>query len=322
MTGRIDDHRASDRLAGLPADRRALFEQLRARRAATAASPADHPPVPLRPGDGPARLVLLHPSGGALFCYTPLVRALRADIDVIGFAADPADRGLPPGQRIPVVARRLLTALRQVADPARCILSGWSHGGALAFEIARRHAASGAPPPGVVLLDCSYYGDIELDDEATLRRNFVYDLARLAGRDHAEVAAALDPLDLGAMDLRAILDAARLTVALTDAELAGRYETFRDCALALESYCPAAPFGGDVTLLVAERAREIEARWRTQVTGRLTCTRLPGDHYTLFTPPVLPLLITAIEAATGPPPSTDTETDPETERADGLRLHR
>lgn len=290
---------ASDRLAGLPADRRALFAKLRADRAG--AAPADHPPVPLRPGPGPARLVLLHPSGGALFCYTPLVRALRPDIDVVGFAADPADRGLPVGQRLTLVARRTLAALAAVADPGRCVLSGWSHGGALAFEIARLHATAGGTPPAVVLLDCSYYGDIPLDDEPAMRRHFVYDLARLDGRDPAAVAAALEPLDLARESLRAILDAASVSIALTDAELAGRYETFRDCALALQSYRPAAPYGGDVTLLVAEQAELIEARWAAMVTGRLRVRRLPGDHYTLFRPPVLPMLVSAIEAAAGGP---------------------
>jgi thioesterase domain-containing protein len=286
-----------DRVRNMSASRRALFLRLKASRAQTAGQRADHPVIPLRSGPGPARLVLLHPSGGALFCYTPLVRALRPDIDVLGFAADPADRDVPVAHRMEVVAGRALAALAALTDPARCVLAGWSHGGALAFEMARQHEAATGGQPAVALLDCSYYGDVELDDDATLRRNFAYDFARLVGRDSPEVRAALMAIDPMAASLRALLDAAQVTVTLTDAELADKYQTFRSCALALESYCPAGRYGGQVTLLVAEQADAIAAHWRKMITGPFSCVRLPGDHYTLFTPPILPALVAGIHAA-------------------------
>jgi thioesterase domain-containing protein len=287
---------SASRADAMSDSRRALYAKLLASRARAAAS-ADHQPVPLRPGEGPARLVLAHPSGGALFCYTPLVRALRPDIDVIGFAADPADAGLDLATRLEVVADRTLAALAKVADPAGCVFSGWSHGGALAFEMARRHEAATGTHPSVVLLDAAYYGDRDLDDESTVRSHFVYDFARLAGRDHAEVRAAVQAADPAVTGVRGLLEAAQVDPAMTDAELAERYQTFRSCALGLLSYRPAGPFGGAVVLCVAEQADSIDALWRRVVTGPYRCVRLPGDHYTLFTPPVLPMLARAIEDA-------------------------
>lgn len=287
---------AGNRLDSLPADRRALFVKLKAQRAA---GQADHPPVPIRPGLGPARLVLLHPSGGALFCYAPLVRALRPEIDVIGFAADPADHNLPASERMRMVASRLLAALAKVDDPGRCLLAGWSHGGVLAFEMALQHAATGGTPPHVLLIDCCYLGDRALEDEPTVRRRFVYDLIRLAGGDDDAVAAAVEASDPDTEGLRATLTAAGISVVLTDAELADRYETFRGCCHGLQSYRPAASYDGDVTLMVTHLADVIERRWAAVVTGRMRCVRLPGDHFTLFHPPVLGTVVSEIEAAAG-----------------------
>ncbi|HXS61773.1 MAG TPA: thioesterase domain-containing protein [Streptosporangiaceae bacterium] len=276
--------------------RRALYAKLQANRAKAQAG-ADHEPVPLRSGDGPARLVLLHPSGGALFCYTPLVRALRPDVDVIGFPADPADADLGLRTRLEVVAGRTLAALARITDPGGCVFSGWSHGGALAFEIARQHEAATGDHPSVVLLDAAYYGDRDADDESTVRSHFVYDFARLAGRDHAEVRAAVEAADPAVTSVRGLLEAAHVDPALTDAELAERYDTFRSCALGLLSYRPEATFAGAVVLCVAEQADAIDALWRRVATGPYRCVRLPGDHYTLFTPPVLPMLVGAIQDA-------------------------
>jgi amino acid adenylation domain-containing protein len=280
-----------------PADRRP-FPNLQAKGIGVA---ADHPPVPLQPGPGPTRLVLLHPSGGALFCYTPLVRALQPEIDVIGYAADPADRDLPDRERMATVASRLLTSLARVADPGRCLLAGWSHGGVLAFEMARQHAMAGQTPPHAVLIDCCYWGDRPPEDEPTLRRRFVYDLIRVNGGDKAVAeSAAAGAHSLDWAGLRGALGAAGISLILTDEELADRYETFRRCCLGMQSYNrPATTYDGKVTLLVTQQADLIQQRWAAVVTGPMRTVRLPGDHFTLFQPPALATVASEIEAAAG-----------------------
>jgi thioesterase domain-containing protein len=290
-----------DRAAGLSADRAALLRRLRAQRADAGPRP-DHQPVPMRPGRGPVQLVLVHPAGGELFCYTPLVRALAAGIGVLGFPADPADLDLPVTSRLPKVAARTLRGLAEATDPGRCVLAGWSYGGAVAFEMARQHAeATGARPP-VVLLDCVYYGDVELETETRLRRRFVYDVARLAGRDHDAVRTALKARErasagLPALDLHVLLAAAGVNLELTEAEITARYATFRACSLSLQAYRPPTPYAGPVTLAMAGEAPGIKERWRDVSGGPFDVAALPGDHYTLFRPPALPAVAGLIEAA-------------------------
>ena len=288
-----------DRAAGLSADRAALLSRLRAQRAAAGPRP-DHEPVPMRPGRGPVQLVLVHPAGGELFCYTPLVRALAAGIGVLGFPADPADLDLPVTSRLPEVAARTLRGLAGATDPGRCVLAGWSYGGAVAFEMARMHAGATGRPPPVVLLDCVYYGDVELENETRLRRRFVYDVARLAGRDHDSVRTALkarERASAGVLDLPVLLAAAGVNLELTEAEITARYATFRACSLSLQAYRPPTPYTGPVTLAMAGEAPGIRERWREVSAGPFDVVALPGDHYTLFLPPALPAVAGLIEAA-------------------------
>jgi thioesterase domain-containing protein len=288
----VDD----ERLASLSARRRELYAQLQASRAGKSRQRVS-PIVRLRPGPGPGRLVLLHPSGGALFCYTPLVRALRPDIDVIGVVADPASNDFDLSTRMVKVATSTLAALAAIVDPASCVFSGWSHGGCLAFEIARQHAIATGKPPSVVLLDCVYYGDVPTVDEATSLCNFVRDLARLAGAVEAEVIATLDRVEPMSMSLRELLEVTGVNVDLTDAELAERYRTFQYCSDSLTQYRPDAPFPGPVTLLGTEELHIIEPFWRVMVTGPLRSVKVPGDHYTMFTPEHLPIVVSAMHEA-------------------------
>jgi thioesterase domain-containing protein len=283
-------------MSNLPADRWALFEKLRARRAARQ---EDLHLEALRPGHGPARLVLMHPSSGTLFCYALMARALRPDLDVIGFGEDPADRYLPSGRRITMVASRALAALAKVADPGRCLLAGWSYGGVVAFETARLHAAAGGTPPHVLLIDCSYLGESAPLDELTVQRLFTYALARQAGAENDAIRAAFSAAAPGLANVRGILGAAGVSISFTDAELAEGYERFQQCQRALQLYRPPTSYGGDVTLMVTDFADIIERRWAAVVTGRLRTVRLPGDHFDVLRPPVLDAVVTEIEAAAG-----------------------
>lgn len=289
----IDD----DRLASMSPERRALFERLAASRARKASGGPASPIVPLRPGPGPGRVVLLHPSGGALFCYTPLIRALRPDIDVIGVVADPANNDLDVRTRMVDVAAKTLTALTETVDLAGCVLSGWSHGGALAFEIARQHAEAGGNPSSVVLLDCAYYGNGPIEDESTALRNFVYDLSRLSGIAAEKISAVLDDGDPSSVGLRGLLARLGVSIDLTDAELTARYEIFRACSGCLGQYKPAGTFPGPVTMIAAQEVEDKAEIWQAVSTGPYRAITLPGDHYSLFNSDALPILVSAIHEA-------------------------
>jgi thioesterase domain-containing protein len=283
-----------DRADKLTGPRRALLERLLADRRSAAATGDSREPVLMRPPD-PARVILLHPSGGELFCYVPLVRALREGIGVAGFAADPRDAAVSPEDGMTATAARIAQALTAAGLPESYCLAGWSYGGVLAFEIARQRERDTGERPPVVLLDASYDEDVVPLDEPTVRRRFVHDVARLAGRDGPSVRAVLDDPAAGVADIRETLASLEVEPELSDDELAGRYAVFRACALALQSYRPPSPYGGPVTLLAISPRAAVEEQWRAVCTGPFRSYDLPGDHYTLFTEPALSRIVAEIE---------------------------
>jgi thioesterase domain-containing protein len=267
--------------------------------ARTAARDDGRAPVVMR-RSGPAQVILLHPSGGELFCYVPLIRKLREGIGVAGFTADPRDAAVSPQAGMKATAARIARALTASDLPKSCCLAGWSYGGVLAFEVARQIERDTGLRPPVVLLDAAYDEDAVPLDEPTVRQRFVHDVARLAGHDGPAVRAALDGRAVGAAGLRETLTGLGVDLELTEEELTGRYETFRACALSMQAYRPPSPYGGPVTLLSASPHIAMEEQWRTVCTGRFRAESVPGDHYTLFTEPVLSRIVTAIEESLAP----------------------
>ncbi|MGX1543856.1 non-ribosomal peptide synthetase [Streptomyces adustus] len=254
----------------------------------------DRAPVVMR-ASGPARAILLHPSGGELFCYIPLARALRADIGVTGFAADPRDALVAPRDALAATAARIAHSLLETGLPPAGCLAGWSYGGVLAFEVARQIEHKTGERPPLVLLDAAYDEDSVPLDEATVRQRFVHDVARLTGRDGPRVRAVLDDPAVGVADVKESLTHLGVELDLTEQELTSRFETFRSCALSMQAYRPPGPYGGPVTVLTASPHLAMEEQWRTVCTGPFRAETVPGDHYTLFTEPALSRVVAAIE---------------------------
>jgi amino acid adenylation domain-containing protein len=255
---------------------------------------AGRAPVVMREA-GPAQVILLHPSGGELFCYIPLSRALRGDIGVTGFAADPRDTEVPAQEAMAATAARIARSLTETGLPASCCLAGWSYGGVLAFEVARQIEEITGETPPVILLDAAYDEDSVPLDEATVRQRFVHDVARLTGRAGPEVAAVLDDPAAGVADVGKTLIDLGVELELTEEELAARFATFRSSALSMQAYRPPAPYGGPVTVLVASPHIAMEEQWRAVCTGPFRAERVPGDHYTLFTESAIGRVVAAIE---------------------------
>jgi phthiocerol/phenolphthiocerol synthesis type-I polyketide synthase E len=86
-------------------------------------------------------LLLVHPQGGGVLCYTALaqglgVRVLACDDHRLAVAD-------PPRESVELLAARYLEALRREAPTGPYRVGGWSFGGVVAFEVARMLCAAG-----------------------------------------------------------------------------------------------------------------------------------------------------------------------------------
>ncbi|HEU4424408.1 MAG TPA: amino acid adenylation domain-containing protein [Pilimelia sp.] len=106
--------------------------------------------VPLAANDLPP-LVLVHPVGGDVLCYRPLVARLAASYSVFGLHS-PALAGGPPASSVGELAAGYVRALVDAVPDGVCRLAGWSLGGVVAYEMARQLAGRGRESR-VVMID-------------------------------------------------------------------------------------------------------------------------------------------------------------------------
>ncbi|MGO4617864.1 beta-ketoacyl synthase N-terminal-like domain-containing protein [Nocardia sp. 2YAB30] len=107
--------------------------------------------VPLRDGVG-RPLFLIHPTGGDVLCYVDLARTLDTRAPIVGIL-DPELAGAPGPETIADLARVYEGVVRahQPVGPYR--IGGWSMGGIIAHEVARRLRAAGDTVEALILLD-------------------------------------------------------------------------------------------------------------------------------------------------------------------------
>ncbi|MDB5097888.1 MAG: Malonyl CoA-acyl carrier protein transacylase, partial [Cyanobacteria bacterium RYN_339] len=214
--------------------------------------------VPLRVGGDRPPLILIHAVGGTAGPFLPLAAGLAPGRPVWGLQA-PALAGEPMPPDLAGLADRYARAIGSLALDGDYVLGGWSLGGVLAFETARRLPH---PPCRVIMLDAALPAQAPTD-EATLRALFAFDLQAAFG---AAAPTDVEPLYAVFAALVAAANGYHATPADLDLVSIGALE-------GLLAGDPAGPWLGLVP------------------PGRLYAAALPGDHHGLLRSPDLARLV-------------------------------
>jgi amino acid adenylation domain-containing protein len=277
-------------------------------------------------GGGQPPLVLIHPVGGTVFGYAHLVGELAAGLGVYGMQSP----GLATGGITPATLDALVTdyteRIRSAWPDGPYRLGGWSLGGVVAFEIARRLEQAGAHVTLLALLDAPFtipahpspapnHPNPDLADrsQAELASQFVADAWHGLGRDPAALSdpalpdpALSDPAlsDPGLASVERQLGwlAAQLAGGAEDAgELAvalrRRFDVFQAHHRMVDGYQPTGPAVRAPTLIVsADSSLNAPARdrWPRVLAGPVTTVRLDADHYSFLRPPLAAQVAAAI----------------------------
>jgi thioesterase domain-containing protein len=110
--------------------------------------------VPIRPGGTRAPLFLVHAGGGHVFVYRWLASQLDGGRPVFGFNLKGIRRADLP-RTVEQMAERYLSDLEVAWPEGPCLLGGYSFGGVVAWEMARRLRARGRAVPLLVLLEAT-----------------------------------------------------------------------------------------------------------------------------------------------------------------------
>ncbi|MEW5926736.1 MAG: amino acid adenylation domain-containing protein [Gemmatimonadota bacterium] len=273
--------------------------------------PAPGPLVPIQPAGGERPLFFVHAAGGNVASYAALARRLGPGQPLYGLQSRGLEGDEPPHAGIPEMAADYLAHVRGVQPAGPYRLGGWSMGGLVAFEMARRLEAGGEEVELLALVDSRAPGDaapaVDPDDPELLA-GFVLHLGLAPERiplSPAE-AAALPPAERLARAWELARAADVVPVDLDLRRFEHLWTVFRANVAAAASYRPG-PCASDLLLVLAgdrtaPAAPEVE-RWRALTTGTVRSATVPGDHFTLVREPHVREFAAVLSEALAPRPS-------------------
>ncbi|MDP9152248.1 MAG: AMP-binding protein, partial [Myxococcota bacterium] len=249
--------------------------------------------VPLRHAATGTPHVWVHPIGGGVLCYAPLAACWPSGTPFYALQSHGLVSGKEPHRSIDEMVEVYLREIRRL-DSSRYALGGWSMGGVVALEMARRLDAAGAKIESVTLID-SRPADMaaaSLHDRVQRMTFFLRDLQGLSGGALSAPAEDLAQLDLGDAARRVWSEARRRGLMPEGAsleEMEQMLRVFEANAGALRGFTPR-PYGGTVNLVIAaagslDVASGATMGWERWLGGKVRVRRLPGDHYSIMRPP-------------------------------------
>jgi thioesterase domain-containing protein len=236
--------------------------------------------------EGAVPLFCIHPMGGGTMGYRDLAQALGPEQPVWGLRARGLMAGEEPLRRIEEMAELYLEAVRRQRPRGPYGLLGWSFGGMVAWEMARRLRDAGEEVPVLALVDLAARITPEMlsADELDLLVEGLRGMIPLTREELTEFAeeerlrlvvgklraAGAVGEDFGAVDVRRYL------------------EVHRRCEEALLAYAPSGPYPGRVVVFRAaeqpqDRMVPEDMGWRQLVSGELVVHEVAGNHQTIVT---------------------------------------
>ncbi|KDN18053.1 type I polyketide synthase [Amycolatopsis rifamycinica] len=247
----------------------------------------------LRDGVGDEPVFLFHPAGGTASVYRELARLLPEGPPVHGFER------LDDARTVEGKAARYAELIRQIQPDGPYRLGGWSFGGCLAYETARRLGGAELVFLIDTILPLPATGD-PADRLLDRFDRFAEHIARTYGVPFAVPREELARLDEDAQIRWVMARLAEQVPDMGDGVLKHQYESYVDARVA-ERYRPGR-YDGRVVLLRAQDPHPLttalDPRYlRTDDTlgwdeycGDLDVVRVPGDHVSMIDPPHVAVL--------------------------------
>ena len=244
------------------------------------AGPSLSPLVRLQAGDGSNPVYAFHPLPGTIMRYAAFARALGPGQAVWGLQSVGLHPGEKPLASVSEMADLYLDRMRAVHPGGPWHLVGYSMGGTLAVEVARRLRAAGEPVGLVGLFDTNPAFDLDAGTDYATRilvrmgLKIKIDIEHLLTLDPAERTSELLERSIAAGSLPGDYDADRLRRML---------DMYQHNGIALAAH-QIMPYDGRVVLFLA-RGRppghadlEYALGW-DRLADEVVVHEVPGDHY-------------------------------------------
>lgn len=246
-------------------------------------------------------LFLVHAVDGTVVPYAPLAALLAESCTVYGIEAAGIQAGTAPVSSLTTMVELYIDLVRSAQPSGPYLLGGWSMGGVVAHELARRLEQDGETVGFLALLDAPYNvprrepgSEQEAESEAVAR--FCADAAHSLGwtqpgqgtGDSADARSATQSLDpIGRLAARLDDEVGGGGFDAIRAELGRRYRVFQAHTEALSGYRPSGPVQVAPLLVAADRSPNARhaPNWSALCAGRAATATVEGDHYTFLRSP-------------------------------------
>jgi amino acid adenylation domain-containing protein len=249
-----------------------------------------------------APLFCVHAVGGQVISYAELSQEMGLEQPFYGLQSPPANFFSGSDISIEQMATLYNREIRSVQPVGPYLLSGWSMGGLVAWEMAQQLVREGETIGLLALMDTTppsgYLEADDRDDEISMLAHFALDMSRLVGKDPRPLVEQFfqaDAQDQWKMVQETLTSYGVLAPKTAHAEMTALLDVYTRNALAMNNYSIQTSKQSVVYFRASETPERLSKPWTTWADGGIQFHSVPGDHFTILRRPNVRIIAEALE---------------------------
>jgi thioesterase domain-containing protein/acyl carrier protein len=258
--------------------------------------------VSIHPQGSRVPFFCVHAVGGQVISYGELSQELGDKQPFYGLQSPPANWFPASEVSIEQMATLYNRQIRSVQPRGPYLLSGWSMGGLVAWEMAQQLMKEGETIRLLALIDTTppsgYLEADDRDDEISMLARFALDMSRLVGKDPrplVEQFLQAAEQDQWKMVQETLTSYGVLAPKTAHAEMTALLNVFTRNALAMNNYSLHPSDQSVVFFRASETPERFSKLWTKWSGGGIQFHLVPGDHFTMLRRPNVRIIAEALQ---------------------------
>jgi thioesterase domain-containing protein/acyl carrier protein len=234
----------------------------------------------------------VHAVGGQVISYAELSQQMGLEQPFYGLQSPPANWFPESEVSIEQMATLYNREIRSVQPVGPYLLSGWSMGGLVAWEMAQQLIQEGETIGLLALMDTAppsgYLEADDRDDEISMLARFAVHMSRLIGKDPRPLAQQfllLPPQDQWKMVQETLTSYGVLAPKTAHAEMTALLDVFTRNFRAMNNYSIQTSKQEVIYFRASETPERFSRLWTKWSGGGIQIHSVPGDHFTMLRRP-------------------------------------
>jgi amino acid adenylation domain-containing protein len=244
----------------------------------------------------------VHAVGGQVISYAELSQELGLEQPFYGLQSPPANYFPESDISIEQMATLYNQQIRSVQPVGPYLLSGWSMGGLVAWEMAQQLMKEGETISLLALIDTvpppKYLESEDRPDEISMLARFAMDMSRLVGRDPGPLVKQFlqaAEQDQWKMVQETLINYGVLAPKTAHAEMTALLDVFTRNFRAMNNYSIPTSKQAVVYFRASETPERFSKLWTKWSGGGIQFHSVPGDHFTMLRRPNVRIIAEALE---------------------------